>query len=516
MLSKILIVDFGSQVTQLIARSVRSQKVYCEVIAYNFLSKKLIEKEKPNGIILSGSPLSVTKKGYPIIKKEIFNLGIPILGICYGMQLISTIFGGKIKKISGREYGDTTIKILKKSTINPNNWKANTKHNVWMSHGDSVSKVPNGFSIFAKSNNENCVGIANEKMKIFGLQFHPEVTHTKDGLSIIKKFLFNICKCKSTWSMKKFKSEKINELRKNLNNHQVLCGLSGGVDSSVTALLLNKAIGKKLHCVFVDHGLLRLAEKNEISDFFRKKTKLRFISIDSSKQFLKKLKGVSNPEKKRKIIGREFINVFEKYAKKHKNIKYLAQGTLYPDVIESRSVTGAPSSLIKSHHNVGGLPKKMRLNLVEPLNMLFKDEVRILGKELGLIDNIRNRHPFPGPGLAIRILGDVSEARLKILKQADKIYIDLLKKEKLYDKIWQAFCVLLPVKTVGVMGDSRTYENVCAVRAVNSIDGMTADYYPFDQKFLKKLSNNIINKVKGINRVVYDTTSKPPGTIEWE
>ena len=516
MLKKVVIVDFGSQVTQLIARSVRSQKVYCEVVPFNKFSLKYIKNENPVGIILSGSPLSVTKRGFPSIKREIFFLGIPILGICYGMQLISSALGGKIKKISGREYGDTSIRVIKKSSICPNNWKTKTKHNVWMSHGDSVKTLPKNFISFAKSNNENFVGIANEKMKIFGLQFHPEVTHTKDGKSIIKKFLFEVCKCKPQWNMKKFKKENITLLKKKLVNKKVICGLSGGVDSSVAALLLNKAIGKRLLCIFVDHGLLRMGEKKEIHNFFKRKSNFKFISVDASKQFMKVLKGVTDPEKKRKLIGKEFIKTFDKCANKYKGIEYLAQGTLYPDVIESRSVTGAPSATIKSHHNVGGLPKKMNLKLVEPLNTLFKDEVRILGKELGLSDNIRNRHPFPGPGLAIRILGEVTKSRLEILRQADKIYIDLLKKEKLYDKIWQAFCVLLPVKTVGVMGDSRTYENVCAIRAVTSVDGMTADYYHFDQTFLKKVSNNIINKVKGINRVVYDTTSKPPGTIEWE
>ena len=512
----ILVVDFGSQVTQLIARRVREQSVYCELIPYNKLTVDLLKKNKPSGIILSGGPASVNDLQAPLSPKEIFYANIPILGICYGMQLIAKTFGGAIKKTSTREYGDTTIQIIKNCSINPNSWHIDSNQGVWMSHGDSLSNLPEHFDSFIKSDDNKYVGIVNENKKIFGLQFHPEVFHTKDGHLIIKNFLINICKCKQTWSMKTFKDDAINLLKKTIKNNKVLCALSGGVDSSVTALLLHQAIGSQLYCVFVDHGLLRKNEKEEICDFFQKKKNLQFICVDSSKQFIEILKDVVDPEIKRKLIGAEFIKVFEKEAKKYHDLKFLAQGTLYPDVIESRSVLGGPSVTIKSHHNVGGLPEKMNLELIEPLKFLFKDEVRILGKELGLDNDIRNRHPFPGPGLAIRVIGKINKNNLNILREADKIFIDLLKAENLYHNIWQAFCVLLPVKTVGVMGDSRTYENACVLRAVTSIDGMTADYYRFDHNFLKIVSNRIINKVKGINRVIYDTTSKPPGTIEWE
>ena len=447
---------------------------------------------------------------------EIFSENIPILGICYGMQLIAKAFGGNVTKTSKREYGDTSVQITKNCSINPNDWLINSDHNVWMSHGDSLSHLPKQFDSFIKSSDNNYVGIANETKKIFGLQFHPEVFHTKGGKLIIQKFLTDVCQCKQTWNMRAFKDDAINSLKKTIENKKVLCALSGGVDSSVTALLLHQAIGSQLHCVFIDHGLLRKNEKEEVCHFFQSQNSLNFVCVDASKQFLEILKNVIDPEMKRKLIGNEFIKVFENEAKKYLNLTFLAQGTLYPDVIESHSPLGGPSVTIKSHHNVGGLPKKMNLELVEPLKSLFKDEVRVLGKELGLHGSIRNRHPFPGPGLAIRVMGKITKDRLNILREADKIYIDLLKEENLYDKIWQAFCVLLPVKTVGVMGDSRTYENVCTLRAVTSTDGMTADYYPFDHSFLKKVSTSIINQVKGINRVVYDTTSKPPGTIEWE
>jgi len=512
----IMVVDFGSQVTQLIARRVREQNIYCKLITFNKLTINLLNNDRPSGIILSGSPASVNDHQSPLISKEIFSENIPILGICYGMQLITKTFGGTVKKISKREYGDTTIQITKNCSINPNGWNVDSNYSVWMSHGDSLSNLPKHFNSFIKSANNDYVGIANETKKIFGLQFHPEVFHTKDGKLIIQKFLIDVCKCKQTWNMKTFKDDVIKSLKKTLGNKKVLCALSGGVDSSVTALLLHQAIDSQLYCIFVDHGLLRKNEKEEICNFFQSQKNLNFICVDASKQFLEILKDVTDPEVKRKLIGNEFIKVFEKEAKKYRGLNFLAQGTLYPDIIESRSPLGSPSVKIKSHHNVGGLPEKMNLKLVEPLKSLFKDEVRMLGKELGLHDEIRNRHPFPGPGLAIRVIGKITKDRLNILREADKIYIELLKKENLYQKIWQAFCVLLPVKTVGVMGDSRSYENVCAIRAITSTDGMTADTYPFDHNFLKKISASIINQVEGINRVVYDTTSKPPGTIEWE
>ncbi len=509
MSNTVLIIDFGSQVTQLIARRIREFGIYCEVKNPDV---KIAEIKKARAIILSGGPASVYEKNAPTIDKKIFDLGIPILGICYGEQLICHLLGGKVGKSFEREFGKAEIEIISNSKL----FKSVKNKQVWMSHGDHISKIPNGFEIIAKTPKAPFATIADEKRKIYGIQFHPEVLHSIDGKEIIKNFIIDIAGCKPDWSMKNFKKDEISEIRKIVGKKRVICGLSGGVDSSVVAALINEAIGKQLTCIFVDHGLLRKNEGREVKEIFTKNFKINLIYVDAAKLFLSKLKGVSDPEKKRKIIGKTFIEVFDKEAIKIKDVDFLAQGTLYPDVIESSHPNKGASQTIKSHHNVGGLPKKMKLKLLEPVRMLFKDEVRILGKELGLPDSVVQRHPFPGPGLAIRIIGEITPEKIKILQEADAIYIDEIKKVGLYDKIWQAFSVLLPIKTVGVMGDARTYENVLALRAVTSIDGMTADVYRFDSEFLCQVTNRIINEVRGINRVVYDFTSKPPGTIEWE
>ena len=511
---KIIIIDFGSQVTKLIARRVRDLGVYSEVITLKELPR-LSKNQNIRGIILSGGPSTVTKSKFPSIPKEIFEKKIPILGICYGLQLIAKLFNGKIKSSrKKREFG-RAILIKKKQSLLTKNF-FNSKKSVWMSHEDAVVKIPKNFKIIASTKDSKATIIENVKEKIYGVQFHPEVTHTDNGKKIFKNFLFLICKIKKKWNVAFQKKRLIQEIKATVKKDKVICALSGGVDSSVVALLINKAIKKNLICIMVDTGLMRKNEFKYTYKTFKKKYKLNVKLINASKLFLTKLKNISNPEKKRKIIGNLFIRVFEKESKKHKGIKFLAQGTLYPDIIESRSSTGSKTSKIKSHHNVGGLPKKMNLKLIEPLKEFFKDEVRVLGKSLGLTRNINFKHPFPGPGLGIRVIGKITQKKIKILQEADYIYINELIKDNLYDKIWQAYAALLPIKTVGVMGDSRTYENICLLRAVISEDGMSADYFNFTKNFLDKISNKIVNNVKGINRVVYDITSKPPSTIELE
>ncbi len=512
---KILIIDFGSQVTRLIARRIRDFGVYSEIANFNDL-KKINSLKNVCGLIFSGGPATVTKKTFPKIPKRIFLLNIPILGICYGLQLITKEFGGQIKaNTKKREYGRTLIKKKRHSTITENFYK-NNKNEVWMSHQDCVTKIPKNFYTVASSKNSRYAILENKKRKIFGIQFHPEVTHTNRGSILLKNFVFKACKAKRNWKTSNYKKIIIEDIKKTTNFKKTLCGLSGGVDSSVTALALSKSIKKNLICIIVDTGLMRKNEFQDLYKTFKNKYKINIKLVNQSSLFLKKLKNVSDPEKKRKIIGKLFIKIFEHEAKKIKGVEYLAQGTLYPDVIESKSITGSGTSKIKSHHNVGGLPKKIKLKLVEPLKDLFKDEVRRLGASLGLDKKIVNRHPFPGPGLAIRIIGKITPEKIKILREADHIFINELKKYRLYSKIWQAYAALLPVKTVGVMGDARTYEYTCLLRAVISKDGMTADYFSFPKKFLDNISNKIINNVIGINRVVYDITSKPPSTIELE
>jgi GMP synthase (glutamine-hydrolysing) len=511
---KVLIIDFGSQVTKLIARRVRELGVFSEIITPKDLNK-LKKFHNIKGIILSGGPSSVTTTKFPKISKEIFKKKIPVLGICYGLQLIAKLFGGKIRPSKKRrEFGRATL-FKKQNSLLIKKY-LNKKQTVWMSHEDVVVKLPKNFKVVASTESSKLTIIENSKSKIYGVQFHPEVTHTDNGKEIFKNFLFSICKIKKTWNINYQKKRLIDEIKNTVKKDKVICALSGGVDSSVVALLINKAIKKNLICIMVDTGLMRKNEFKYTYKIFKKKYKLNIKLINASKIFFNKLKNVSDPEKKRKIIGSLFIKVFEKESRKYKKIKFLAQGTLYPDIIESRSSTGSKTSKIKSHHNVGGLPKKMNLKLIEPLKEFFKDEVRILGKSLGLIKNINFKHPFPGPGLGIRIVGNITPEKVKILQEADYIFINELINSGLYDRIWQAYAALLPIKTVGVMGDSRTYENICLLRAVTSEDGMTADYFNFPNNFIDNISNKIINNVKGINRVVYDITSKPPSTIELE
>lgn len=508
---KILIIDFGSQYTQLITRRIREYNVYSEVHPHT-VSIDFIKQFKPAGIILSGGPMSVYDEDSPRIDNSIFSLNIPVLGICYGLQYICNEFGGKVKSAEHREYGKAEVEVTVKDNLLED---IEEKSIVWMSHGDHLSVLPEGYVVTAKSANSPICAISNEEKKIYGVQFHPEVVHTVEGGKILSSFLFNICNCTGNWTSHNFIESAILSIKQKVGNSKVICALSGGVDSTVAAVLVKEAIGDNLICIHIDNGLMRKDESKKIKSLFDEKLKLNVIYSDSAERFLTNLAGVTDPEKKRKIIGKTFIDIFEEESGKIPGADYLVQGTLYPDVIESVSVKGA-SVTIKSHHNVGGLPEKMNLKLIEPFRELFKDEVRRVGIDLGIPIEFIKRHPFPGPGLAVRVLGEITKERLDLLRDADDIYINEIKTAGLYDKIWQAFAVLLPVQTVGVMGDMRTYENVLALRAVTSLDGMTADWYRFDHSFLELVSNKIINKVKGINRVVYDISSKPPSTIEWE
>lgn len=508
----ILILDFGSQYTQLIARRIRENKVFSKIVPYNITPDE-IRKMNPKGLILSGGPLSVYDKDAPLPNKDIFDMGLPVLGICYGMQVISDMFGGKVKKSKEREFGHAELFVDSNKDLFAN---LPTNLTCWMSHSDQAVKVPTGFVPLAHTLNAPVAAIANRTKKIFGVQFHPEVIHTQRGTQVLINFVYQICGCFPRWTMDKFINLTIKQIQEKVGKQKVVLGLSGGVDSSVAAMLIHKAIGRQLTCVFVDNGLLRKNEVNAVQKTFKGNFKMNLTCVDATKCFLQRLKGIDDPEQKRKIIGDEFVKTFQDATKKSKKFTFLAQGTLYPDVIESVSPLGGPSAVIKSHHNVGGLPKTMKLELIEPLRELFKDEVRVIGKHLGLPETILNRQPFPGPGLAIRILGDVTKERLDILREADERVLEEIKKAGLYTEVWQSFAVLLPIKTVGVMGDQRTYENVIAIRCVSSVDGMTADWVKLSYPVLGKISNRIINEVNGVNRVVYDVSSKPPATIEWE
>ena len=508
----IVVLDFGSQYTQVIARRIREANVFSSVLPYN---SKLsdIRKQNPVGIVLSGGPASVFAKDSPKPNPGIFKLGVPILGICYGLQLMGKMLGGEVKSSDRREYGRGTLTIERKGALFSG---IPTELSVWNSHGDSLAKLPKGFRALARTENSSYAAIEDSKRKFFGLQFHPEVEHSEKGNVVIKNFLTKVCGCKGDWDMGDFLNASIDQIREIVGKERVILGLSGGVDSSVAAALIDRAIGDQLTCIFVDNGLLRLHEREQVKTLFKNHIPGKLRVAKAGPLFLRKLKGVKDPEKKRKIIGKTFIEVFDQEVSKLGKIDFLAQGTLYPDVIESVPVGGNPAALIKSHHNVGGLPKRMKLKLLEPLRELFKDEVRNLGRELGLPESVLMRHPFPGPGLGVRVVGDLSQTKLKVLREADHIFIEELFKHKLYHKLWQAFCVFLPVRSVGVMGDERTYENVICLRAVTSSDAMTADWAQLPDKFLRKVSNRIINEVKGANRVVYDISSKPPSTIEWE
>jgi GMP synthase (glutamine-hydrolysing) len=512
---KILIVDFGSQVTQLIARRVREEGVYCEIVPFNKAQEAFAEM-KPRGVILSGGPASMTEAASPRAPQNIFEAGVPVLGICYGEQAMAQQLGGQVEGGHHREFGRAEIEVVKDAALFEGVWQKGQKYPVWMSHGDRVTRLPEGFEVIGISNNAPFAAIADEKRKFYAVQFHPEVVHTPSGAALLRNFVRRISGATGDWTMRAFKDEAIDRIRAQVGKGRVICGLSGGVDSAVAAVLIHEAIGEQLTCVFVDHGLMRLGEGEQVVTLFRDHYNIPLVHVQAETMFLDALHGVSDPEVKRKTIGKLFIDVFEAEAKKIGGADFLAQGTLYPDVIESVSFTGGPSVTIKSHHNVGGLPERMNMKLVEPLRELFKDEVRVLGRELGLPEKFVGRHPFPGPGLAIRCPGEITVEKLDILRLADAIYIEEIRRAGLYDDIWQAFAVLLPVKTVGVMGDGRTYDFVCGLRAVTSTDGMTADFYPFDMTFIGHVATRIINEVKGVNRVVYDITSKPPGTIEWE
>ena len=508
----ILIVDFGSQYNQLIARRVREHHVYCQIEPPD-IDFARIEALQPEGIILSGGPASIYEKGSPRVDRRVFALGVPVLGICYGLQFMMDALGGEVIRAERREYGFAELRIRSPRGIFEG---VEPRTRCWMSHGDTIGRLPKGFRVTASTANTKIAAAENPGRRFYGLQFHPEVVHTPEGKRMLGNFLFQICGCRRTWTMKSFARDAVEEIRGQVGSGKVILGLSGGVDSSVAAVLLHRAVGRQLHCVFVDNGVLREGEAQKVRDVFRKHFRINLRFARAGKLFLDRLKGIDEPERKRKIIGRTFIEVFEKEARRIQGVRFLAQGTLYPDIIESRSAFGGPSAVIKSHHNVGGLPKRMHLSLVEPLKHLFKDEVRLLGRELGMSDELVWRQPFPGPGLAIRIIGEVTARRLDILRKADVILMDEIRAAGLYRRLWQSFAVLLPVKSVGIMGDQRTYENILAVRAVTSDDAMTADWARIPHELLGRIANRIINEVRGVNRVVYDISSKPPSTIEWE